>query len=49
MEVDFVSLERIFVPTSSRCEVAALAPKHIVFAVERDSKTPPAEFDKSME
>jgi hypothetical protein len=46
IEVDFVSLERVFFPTSSRCEVVALVRERSEFAAQGGSKTPPAELEK---
>jgi hypothetical protein len=43
-----VSPGMAFALTFSRCEVVVLVLKHIGFAVERDSKTPPAEFEKCL-
>jgi hypothetical protein len=44
--VDFVALEWVFLPTSSRYEAVALVREHSEFAAQGGSKTPPAEVEK---
>ena len=46
IEVGFVSLKRVFVPTSSRCEAVVLVRERNGFAAQGGSKTPPAEAEK---